>query len=117
MTPVLAAISAFFAVLVSLVIVGALPVTLLAAYVLLSLIAFVMYGEDKAAAEQRRWRTPESALHTISLVGGWPGALIAQHYFHHKTRKQPFRSLFWITVLTNCVALGWFIYETPVALP
>jgi uncharacterized membrane protein YsdA (DUF1294 family) len=117
MSPVLAVIAVFFALLVGLVGADALPVTLLAAYGLLSLIAFAMYGEDKSAAEQRRWRTPESALHTIALVGGWPGALIARRYFHHKTRKQPFRSVFWITVLTNCVALGWFIYETPVQLP
>lgn len=114
---VLAVVASFFALLVSLVVLDKMPVTLLAAYGLLSVVAFFMYGEDKSAAEQGRWRTPESTLHMLALVGGWPGALIAQRFFHHKTTKQPFRTIFWITVMANCVALAWFMYETPVTLP
>jgi uncharacterized membrane protein YsdA (DUF1294 family) len=89
----------------------------LAAYGLLSVVAFLIYGEDKSAAEQGRWRTPESTLHVLALVGGWPGALVAQRFFRHKTTKQPFRIVFWITVLANCVGLMWFMHETPVTLP
>ena len=72
-----------------------------------------MYGADKSAAKQGRWRTPESTLHTIALVGGWPGALIARQVFRHKTITQPFRTIFWVTVIVNCVALAWFAYEAP----
>ena len=114
---VLAVIASFFTLLMSLVILDKMPVTLLAAYGLLSVVAFFMYGEDKSAAKQGRWRTPESTLHMLALVGGWPGALIAQRFFRHKTTKQPFRTIFWITVMANCVALAWFMYETPVTLP
>ena len=114
---VLAVAASFFALLTSLVVLDKLPVTLLAAYGLLSVVAFFMYGEDKSAAEQGRWRTPESTLHLLALVGGWPGALVAQRFFRHKTTKQPFRTIFWITVLANCVALTWFMHETPVTLP
>ena len=85
--------------------------------VLAAVASFFMYGEDKSAAELGRWRTPESTLHMLALVGGWPGALIAQRFFRHKTTKQPFRTIFWITVMANCAALAWFIYETPVTLP
>ena len=28
----------------------------------------------------------------------------------HETIKQPFRTIFWITVIANCVALAWFTY-------
>jgi uncharacterized membrane protein YsdA (DUF1294 family) len=49
------------------------------------------YAADKSAAEQGRWRTSESTLHAVALVGGWPGALVARRVFRHKTRKQPFR--------------------------
>ena len=114
---VLAVVASFFTLLVSLVILNKMPVTLLAAYGLLSVVAFFMYGEDKTAAQQGRWRTPESALHMLALAGGWPGALIAQRFFRHKTTKQPFHTIFWITVMANCVALAWFMYETPVTLP
>jgi len=40
-------------------------------------------------------------------MGGWPGALVAQQKLRHKTKKQPFRTVFWATVVMNC---GVFIY-------
>ncbi|MGD9578618.1 MAG: DUF1294 domain-containing protein, partial [Syntrophorhabdus sp.] len=33
---------------------------------------------DKSAARNERWRTQESRLHLFALIGGWPGALVAQ---------------------------------------
>ena len=87
-----------------------LPALLLVAYGLLSAVAFLMYAADKSAAKQGRWRTSESTLHTIALLGGWPGALVAQKVFRHRTTKQPFRTIFWCTVIVNCVALGWLAY-------
>ncbi|ROR91109.1 DUF1294 domain-containing protein [Nocardioides aurantiacus] len=107
----------FFILLVGLLMLDALPVTLLAAYGLFSGVALLMYGADKTAAEQGRWRTPESTLHTIALIGGWPGALVARMVFRHKTTKQPFRTIFWFTVVANCVALAWFVLEAPLPLP
>jgi len=113
----LATAALFFTLLAGLLVLNEVPVMLLAAYGLLSGVAFMMYGADKSAAEQGRWRTSESTLHTIALVGGWPGALVARRVFRHKTIKQPFRTIFWGTVLANCVALAWFVYEAPLTLP
>ncbi|WP_439936211.1 DUF1294 domain-containing protein [Nocardia sp. N13] len=113
----LAAAVLFFVLLAGLVVLDELPVTLLAAYGLVSAVAFLMYGADKSAARQGRWRTSESTLHTIALVGGWPGALVARRVFRHKTTKQPFRTIFWSTVLANCVALAWLVSEAPLSLP
>lgn len=113
----LAAATLFFTLLVGLLVMDELPVMLLVAYGLLSGLAFLMYGADKSAAEQGKWRTSESTLHTIALVGGWPGALVARRVFRHKTSKQPFRTIFWFTVIANCAALAWFVYEAPLALP
>lgn len=83
--------------------------TVLGVYVVMSLIAFVMYGVDKSAAERGHWRTPELTLHLVSLAGGWPGALLAQRVFRHKTRKQPFQTVFWASVVVNCVAVAWLL--------
>ena len=106
----------FFAVLVALLVLGEVPVILLGAYGLFSGLAFLMYGADKAAAQQGRWRTRESTLHAMSLVGGWPGALVARRAFRHKTTKQPFRTIFWVTVVVNCAALVSFVYAQPLTL-
>ncbi|WP_460834730.1 DUF1294 domain-containing protein [Lysobacter humi (ex Lee et al. 2017)] len=86
-----------------------IPLLLLAAVMGLSLSAYYMYWVDKSAARRGGRRTPESSLHLISLAGGWPGALIAQQQFHHKTIKQPFQSAFWVTVVLNVAALAWFV--------
>ncbi|NCF16066.1 MAG: DUF1294 domain-containing protein [Gammaproteobacteria bacterium] len=54
-----------------------------------------------------RWRTKEATLQLIGLVGGWPGALIAQESLRHKSRKMSFQVVFAISVVLNGVALVW----------
>jgi len=80
-------------------------------YALASTTTFMVYAFDKAAAFQNRWRTSENTLHLLSLVGGWPGALVAQRMFHHKSKKAAFQSDFWITVFLNCSVLTWLLTE------
>jgi len=36
-------------------------------------------------------------------LGGWPGALLAQQLFRHKTRKLSYQLLFWAIVLLHQV--------------
>lgn len=72
-------------------------------------IAFVVYAVDKVAALSGTRRTPEKVLHLISLLGGWPGALVAQKTLRHKTQKQPFQGTFWGTVILNCAMTFWLI--------
>jgi len=80
---------------------------ILALYILASLLAFIMYAIDETAAKKGAWRIPESTLHLLALAGGWPGALVAHQKLRHKSKKQPFRSVFWVTVLLNCGAFVW----------
>lgn len=101
----LAIASLAVAVLGSALVIGSHALMLLVGYLLLSTVAYFAYGMDKSAAQRGAFRTEESALHLLALVGGWPGALIAQRHFHHKTRKQPFRTVFWATVALNVTAL------------
>jgi len=98
-----------------LVALGTVRSVLLGSYVVLSVTAFVMYGMDKSAAVRGRRRMPENILHLVSLAGGWPGALVAQRVFRHKTRKQPFQAIFWCTAIINCAALAWWLIELSAA--
>jgi uncharacterized membrane protein YsdA (DUF1294 family) len=102
----------FLAVICGLVARGMLPLGILILYLAASLAAVIAYGVDKSAAQNGRWRTPESTLHVLALMGGWPGALIAQRVFRHKSRKLSFRVAFLATVALNCVALLWFWWTT-----
>ncbi|MEZ5545489.1 MAG: DUF1294 domain-containing protein [Lysobacteraceae bacterium] len=69
--------------------------------------SYAMYALDKAAAGRDARRTSENSLHLADLLGGWPGALIAQQKFRHKTIKQPFQVVFWITVILNIAGAWW----------
>lgn len=114
--PALSITALFFACLAGLVVLGEVSALLLLAYAVLSGVALAMYRADKVAAQRGTWRTPEANLHAVALLGGWPGALVARPFFRHKTTKQPFRGVFWCTVVANCVALAWFVYSAPVLL-
>lgn len=78
-----------------------------------SFASYIAYWWDKDAAGAGRWRTPEKTLHLLDAFGGWPGALIAQQQFRHKTVKAGFQAVFWVTVLLNLAAvavavhMGW----------
>lgn len=75
-----------------------------------SLATFAVYAWDKRRATQSAGRTPESTLHLLELLGGWPGALLAQHLLRHKNAKQSFQVAFWIIVaLHQFVALDWLL--------
>jgi uncharacterized membrane protein YsdA (DUF1294 family) len=71
------------------------------AYLALSAVCFVAYAADKSAARSGGWRTKESTLLLMGLVGGWPGALLAQQFLRHKSVKASFRAAFWVTVVLN----------------
>jgi uncharacterized membrane protein YsdA (DUF1294 family) len=75
----------------------------MAAYGVVSLVAFLLYWNDKRKARTDAWRTPENVLHAVALAGGWPGALLAQQLFRHKTRKVSFQVVFWFIVLLHQV--------------
>ncbi len=74
---------------------------ILAAYVIVSMLAYYFYWDDKRRAKVNEWRIPESNLHFWSLIGGWPGAFIAQQQFRHKTRKVSFLMVYWLTVAAH----------------
>ena len=80
---------------------------ILAAYALLSLLTFLVYAFDKDASQRGNRRVAEGNLHLLSLAGGWPGASVARHQLRHKTVKQPFRTVFAITILANCAGFAW----------
>jgi len=88
---------------------GFVPAVVPISYVGLSFLSHFMYFLDKAAAGRNRQRTPESTLHFVDCLGGWPGALIAQQQFRHKTVKKSFQSVFWFTVVVNIAAVVWIV--------
>jgi uncharacterized membrane protein YsdA (DUF1294 family)/cold shock CspA family protein len=95
-------IAVIFLVIVGIAVLASrIPSVILGIYMVVSLVTFFVYAYDKSAAEKGAWRTTERTLHLLSLMGGWPGALIAQQQLRHKSRKASFRAVFWMTVTLN----------------
>ncbi len=65
--------------------------TVLCSYLIcINMITIIIYGIDKRNAVHGKWRIRVSTLLGLAAVGGSPGALLAMHLFHHKTRKKKF---------------------------
>lgn len=78
---------------------------------LLSGLVFAMYWFDKRQAGHGGWRVPEANLHMVSLLGGWPGAWLAQQTLRHKTQKTTFRVGFLASAMLCIVALGFLLSQ------
>ena len=88
-----------------------LPLALAGGYAVASLTCFVAYMIDKSAAQCGQWRTPEATLLLLGLIGGWPGALMAQQWLRHKTAKRSFQWKFRISIVVNTVLFLYFAYQ------
>ena len=76
----------------------------------LSLACYVAYGWDKRSAANGSRRLPEHTLHILALLGGWPGALLGQRHFRHKTKKLSFLIVFWCVVVLHFAIVGTAAY-------
>lgn len=82
------------------------------AYWILSLLTMVLYGIDKANAATHQWRVSEILFHILELLGGWPGALIAQNDFRHKTRQSAYLWILRGIIAIHLMAWGIYFYWT-----
>jgi uncharacterized membrane protein YsdA (DUF1294 family)/cold shock CspA family protein len=78
----------------------------------MSIITYWLYANDKKRARLGESRASETSLQVFALIGGWPGAFLAQHRLRHKCAKVSFQCLFWLIVAVHeFVAidflLGW----------
>lgn len=101
--------SGFLGLLAALVLVGRCPLPVPLVYLGMGILTFGVYAADKSAARNGRWRTQESTLHLLAFFGGWPGALLAQHFLRHKSTKRSFQGVFWFTVVANCGVLACYL--------
>ena len=93
--------------------VKALPSWLLLYSLLINALCYWQYTQDKSAAQQNQRRVPEQTLHLLSLIGGWPAAWFAQQKLRHKTQKQPFRQIYFATIVLNIMLLCALIALLP----
>ncbi len=70
-------------------------------FIIINVIAFLMYGIDKAKAAAGSWRISEATLICIAVLGGFIGAWIGMKVWHHKTQKLKFQ------VFIPLITIAW----------
>lgn len=78
--------------------------------VVMSAVCYIAYGLDKWRAVNEGHRVPERMLHLLAFLGGWPGALLGQRQFRHKTKKLSFLVPFWLVVMLHVTIVGMATY-------
>ena len=101
------ALAAFAIVYAGVAIVRGVPPWTHLLYAGASVLCFAFYAIDKSAARAGRDRISESMLLSLGFIGGWPGAIVAQQLFRHKTAKRTFRARFWASVVANIAIFLW----------
>lgn len=102
----------FFALLLLSLLAGSFAFTVPLFYLEASLFTYWLYQIDKKlAASGQSSRLPEESLQMFSLIGGWPGALVAQKRLHHKVHKMPFQREFRFVIYGNSCFLLWLLSE------
>lgn len=89
-----------------------LRIAVVAAYLgAINVVAFHVFAWDKVeAASGRNRRTPERTLLALTAAGGTLGAVAARWLFRHKTRKQPFRTFFWLIIAAQAVLVARLVW-------
>jgi uncharacterized membrane protein YsdA (DUF1294 family) len=81
-------------------------------------ITYLIYAHDKRQARAGAWRVPEVVLHMLELLGGWPGAFVAQRRLRHKCVKLSYQFTFWFIVAVHQYVASGFLQggELPKAI-
>ena len=107
--PIQLLIAAYFILLGLATLTGLASGLLLLFILLMNAASYWSYAQDKEAAQIGARRVPEQTLHILSFLGGWPAAWLAQQKLRHKTQKQPFRKVYWFTMILNILLVLWLI--------
>lgn len=85
---------------------------LLAWFIMVNIILFLLMTKDKSAAKTGMRRTPERTLLTLAVAGGFPALFVARKILNHKTSKKQFIVMMWVLFGAQVAAVGYF-YLTP----
>ena len=59
-------------------------------FLAMNFLSFAFFGLDKWKAIHGRWRISERTLLLTAVAGGFLGAFMGMHFFHHKTKHKKF---------------------------
>ena len=85
-----------------------IKLAILAVYILINIVALLMYVWDKHKAKNDMWRTPEASLIAIAFFGPF-GATAGMLMVRHKTRKPKFK-LVYVFLVLHIIAIAYLAH-------
>ena len=76
----------------------------------INVLAFLLYGIDKAKAKRGAWRIAEKVLLGIGILGGSLGALAGMKLFRHKTKHWYFIAINTAALTVQIILLAWLVF-------
>lgn len=80
-------------------------------FAIMSVIAFIFYGNDKKKAEKKVWRTKEAVLLGLGFFGGSVGALLGMKTFRHKTKHYYFWAINFLGLIWQVALVVYLIMQ------
>ena len=80
-------------------------------YLIINIIAFLLFFIDKRRAKKNKWRIPENQLFLAAFLGGGIGAMIGMNLFKHKTSKNLFKILIPVSIGVHVYVIYMMIYK------
>ncbi len=77
--------------------------------IIVNAVAFAAYGIDKYKARHGRWRTPETTLLLLAVIGGSLGAWCGMKVWHHKTMHRKFKYGVPLILVLQAMITFWII--------
>ena len=78
---------------------------LLIYYVIINIIAYLLYWNDKVSAQKDKWRIPESTLIGVAFMGGGIGSYLGMKICRHKTKHWKFKICVPLSIILHVVAI------------
>lgn len=78
-------------------------------FLLINLISFFNIGLDKLKSQLSHWRTKETTLWLLALLGGSLGTLLGMNFFRHKTKKNSFQIILALIFFLQIIIIYFFL--------
>lgn len=87
------------------------PINIILYLLTVNLIGILIMFIDKRKAINGSWRIPEKTLLIVALLGGSIGTIAGMYLFRHKTKKLKFTIGYPVILLTEVVAIIYFLIK------
>ncbi|WP_134703925.1 DUF1294 domain-containing protein [Ammoniphilus sp. YIM 78166] len=77
----------------------------------MNLITYVQFAQDKRRARQKEWRISEKRLLTLAFLGGSLGAWRGMKDYYHKINQLKFKTLVPLSILLHAAALAYLFFD------